>query len=121
MNTTQLNHYKQILENKLQELEQLVWEREGISIERSADVIDEIQNATMREMAIRNLDHETQLLRAVRAPLTRIEEDTFGICQRCEEEISPKRIAAIAWTPYCIRCQEVMDQRETIEWAQTAA
>ncbi|MCC6394144.1 MAG: TraR/DksA C4-type zinc finger protein, partial [Bryobacterales bacterium] len=28
----------------------------------------------------------------------------------CEEEISPKRLAAVPWSPYCIRCQEMADR-----------
>jgi DnaK suppressor protein len=30
----------------------------------------------------------------------------------CEEEISPKRIAAVPWTPYCIGCQEQVDRAQ---------
>ena len=47
------------------------------------------------ERAIRNLDRESNLLRNVRAALRRIDEGTFGVCVHCEEEISPKRIAAV--------------------------
>jgi len=30
----------------------------------------------------------------------------------CEEEISPKRLNAVPWALYCIRCQEAADRHE---------
>jgi DnaK suppressor protein len=30
----------------------------------------------------------------------------------CEEEISPKRIAAVPWAPFCIQCQEQADKHQ---------
>ena len=115
MTKNELNKYKQILEAKLAELSQAVREREGIAIEKTPDAIDEVQHAAERELAIRNLDRQTQMLRNVRAALQRIAEGTYGICLRCEEEISPKRLNAVPWTPYCITCQEYMDKRRAEE------
>jgi DnaK suppressor protein len=46
----------------------------------------------------------------VRSALRRIEEGSFGICLHCEEEISPKRVAAVPWTSLCIQCQEQADR-----------
>jgi len=42
--------------------------------------------------------------------LRRIDEGSFGVCLHCEEDISPKRLAAVPWTPFCIRCQEIADR-----------
>jgi len=42
--------------------------------------------------------------------LHRIEEGAFGVCMRCEEDINPKRLHAVPWTPYCIQCQELADR-----------
>jgi DnaK suppressor protein len=84
--------------------------REGITIEKSPDALDEVQNAAERELAIRNLDRESNLLRAVRAALHRINEGTFGTCLHCEEDISSKRLNAVPWAAYCISCQEIADR-----------
>jgi DnaK suppressor protein len=105
-----LNKIKKILQNKQDELERIVRNRDAITIEKSADALDEVQHASERELAIRNLDRESNLLRNVRAALRRIDDGTFGICMHCEEEISPKRIAAVPWAPYCIQCQEQADR-----------
>lgn len=110
MTKAELNKYKAILEAKQAELVQVVRNREGIAIEKSPDALDEVQHAAERELAIRNLDRESQLLRSVRGALRRINDGTFGICSHCEEDISPKRLNAVPWTAYCIQCQELADR-----------
>lgn len=110
MTKTELNKYRQILETKLAELEQAVRDREGIVIEKSPDALDEVQHAAERELAIRNLDRESQLLRNVRNALRRIDDGAYGVCLHCEEDINPKRLNAVPWSPYCISCQEMADR-----------
>jgi DnaK suppressor protein len=109
---TEMNKFKKILENKQDELERIVRNRDAITIEKSADALDEVQHASERELAIRNLDRESNLLRNVRSALRRIEDESFGICMHCEEEISPKRLAAVPWAPFCIQCQEQADRNQ---------
>jgi DnaK suppressor protein len=110
MTKTELNKFKKILEAKQEELERVVRNRDAITIEKSADALDEVQHAAERELAIRNLDRESNLLRNVRSALRRIDDGSFGVCLHCEEEISPKRIAAVPWTALCIQCQEQADR-----------
>jgi DnaK suppressor protein len=112
MTKTELNKYKQILETKMRELSQSVRDREGIAIEKTPDALDEVQHAAERELAIRNLDRESQLLRNVRAALQRIENGSYGVCVHCEEDINPKRLNAVPWTPFCISCQELADRHK---------
>jgi len=112
MTKTELNKFKKILENKQDELEQIVRNRDAITIEKSADALDEVQHAAERELAIRNLDRESNLLRNVRSALRRIEDGSFGTCLHCEEDISPKRLNAVPWAAYCIQCQEQADRNQ---------
>lgn len=112
MTKTEIENYKKVLLEKQAELECFVRNRDGIAIEKAADAIDEVQHATERELAIRNLDRETILLRNVRSALRRIDEGIFGVCLHCDEEISAKRINAVPWAPYCIQCQEEADRQK---------
>ncbi|MGH9671686.1 MAG: TraR/DksA family transcriptional regulator, partial [Bryobacteraceae bacterium] len=98
MTKSEFNRFKTILESKQSELAKVLRNREGIAIEKSPDALDEVQHAAERELAIRNLDRESNLLRQVRFALRRIGEGTYGVCLHCEEEISPKRRAAVPWT-----------------------
>jgi len=110
MTKIELNKFKKILETRQEELERIVRNRDAIAIEKSADALDEVQHAAERELAIRNLDRESNLLRNVRSALRRIEDGSFGTCLHCEEEISPKRLNAVPWAPFCIQCQEQADR-----------
>lgn len=112
MTKTDVSKYKEILETKRDELAKILRNRDAIAIEKSPDALDEVQHAAERELAIRNLDRESNLLRNVRAALRRIDEGIYGICMHCEEEISPKRLIAVPWTPFCIQCQELADQHQ---------
>jgi DnaK suppressor protein len=112
MTKIEVSKFKKILETKQEELERIVRNRDAITIEKSADALDEVQHASERELAIRNLDRESNLLRNVRAALRRIDEGSFGTCLHCEEEISPKRVAAVPWAPFCIQCQEQADKAQ---------
>ncbi len=112
MTKSEVNKFKKILEAKQAELEKIVRNRDAIAIEKSADALDEVQHASERELAIRNLDRESNLLRSVRLALRRIDDGSFGTCLHCDEEISPKRIAAVPWAANCIQCQEIADRNK---------
>src|SRR5438874_12719847 len=112
MTKQEINKYKDILETRQAELLEVLKNRDGITIEKSPDALDEVQNAAEHELAIRNLDRESNLLRNVRAALRRIDEGSFGVCLHCEEDISPKRLAAVPWTAFCIQCQEIADRNQ---------
>jgi DnaK suppressor protein len=112
MTTSDLNKYRNVLQAKQAELLHMIRNRDGIVIEKCPDSLDEVQYATERELAIRSLDRDSNLLRNVRAALDRIEEGSFGVCLHCDEDISPKRLAAVPSTAFCIVCQEVADRSQ---------
>ena len=102
--------FQTILEARIRDLERAIRRRDGIAIEQHADQLDELQQASQRDLAISNLNRESQQLREVRAALRRITEGSFGVCEQCGEDIHSKRVAAIPWTALCIECQEVLDR-----------
>ncbi len=108
--STGVNGFRGILEFKEAELVQILRRRDGIAIEKSADPMDEIQYATERDLAIRNADRESKLLRQVRAARQRVLDGSFGACIDCDEPINPKRLAAVPWASRCIQCQELADR-----------
>ncbi|MFB3826508.1 MAG: TraR/DksA family transcriptional regulator [Bryobacteraceae bacterium] len=112
MGRTEFRRYKAMLEAKQAELAADLLHREEIAIENAADALDQVQLAGARELAIRNLHRESVLLRNIRLALARLEDDSYGVCLRCECEINAKRLNAVPWTPYCIRCQEAADRDE---------
>ncbi|HVY91726.1 MAG TPA: TraR/DksA family transcriptional regulator [Bryobacteraceae bacterium] len=107
-----LEKFRKTLETKRAELSGSLRNRDEIVIEKAPDALDEVQLAGERELAIRNLDRDSNMLRQIRRALARIEDGSYGICLHCDEEISPKRIAAVPWAAYCIKCQEQVDRHE---------
>lgn len=110
----ELSRAQILLEGLAKELERGIHHREAIAIEQSPDQLDEIQTASERDLAISKIDRQSKQLRDVRTALRRIRDRTFGICEQCDEDIAPKRLAAIPWASLCIVCQEV-EERNLLE------
>ena len=73
--------------------------------ERTGD--DDLAQQSLDEfvsLRLNGLDYH--LLRQVDEALDRIEAGDYGVCQRCEEAIPAKRLDAVPWAKYCVRCQE---------------
>ena len=107
---SELGRFKAMLNAKQSELAGELRNRDGIVIERAADALDVVQLAGERELAISNLNRESNLLRDVRSALRRIADQCYGTCLQYDEEISPRRLSAVPWTAYCIKCQESSDR-----------
>jgi DnaK suppressor protein len=112
MTKTDLEKFRNTLETKRAELSGSLRNRDEIVIEKAPDALDEVQLAGERELAIRNLDRDSNMLRQIRRALGRIADGSYGVCLHCDEDISPKRIAAVPWAAYCIKCQEQVDRHE---------
>ena len=112
MTKTERKRYQTILESMEGDLAGRLGNRDGIAIEKSPDPLDEVQFAGERELAIRGLHRESNMLRRVHAALDRLARETYGDCLHCDEQISPKRLAAAPWSVYCLTCQEAADCRE---------
>jgi DnaK suppressor protein len=112
---------RETLERKQAELARILRTRDGIAIEKSADQMDEIQYASERDLAIRNVDRDSALLRQVKAALRRIHDGSFGTCIDCDYAISSKRLAAVPWATRCIQCQETAERerQETTDVSET--
>jgi DnaK suppressor protein len=108
----ELSRLKGGLKAKQAELLSGLGNREGIAIEPAADDLDKIQYATERDITIAKLHLDSVLLRAVRAALTRMTGGHYGACLHCDGSITEKRLEAVPWTPYCIKCQAAADRGE---------
>jgi DnaK suppressor protein len=113
-----------VLRKKQAELSRSMRNRDEIVIEKASDTIDEVQSMEERELAIRNLVRDSNVLRQVDHALSRIANGGYGVCLHCEEDILPKRMAAVPWAAFCITCQELIDSHEiedSVEWLAPAA
>jgi RNA polymerase-binding transcription factor len=110
----QLKRFKHALEaQQAVAIEGLGENRKIIAVERSADEMDQTGRSADQEFAILGLNRRSELLRNIQAALRRMEDGTFGTCTNCEEAIGRNRLVAVPWTPFCIRCQEIVDRGDT--------
>ena len=83
MTMNEAEGFRKMLTARIAELERIIRQRDGIAIERSADLLEEVQCASERALAVSNLDRDCSQLRNARAALGRIQDDSFGTCLRC--------------------------------------
>jgi DnaK suppressor protein len=113
MEANQLKTFLRVLKAQQTAAVHGLGEGKGImAVERSPDEMDQTERAAEQELAIQGLNRRSKLLQNIQAALRRIEDRTFGRCIHCEEAIAQKRLAAVPWTPFCIRCQEAIDRSE---------
>ena len=55
-------------------------------------------------------ENERTKLRLVEEALAKIDEGTYGVCERCEEPIPVKRLELLPFTRYCVQCQSELEQ-----------
>jgi DnaK suppressor protein len=99
---------KAIIENARKTME----EESNFDTDDLPDEIDQASSEYAQSMAFRLRDREKFLLKKIEKALQRIEEGTFGMCERCEELITMKRLEARPVTTLCIRCKEEQEKKE---------
>lgn len=112
MERSEMERFRFLLERMFRDAEHPPVKREEIAVENAADAIDQSQRVADRELAIHQIESNFNRAQAIRLALDRIKDGSYGICLRCDEEISPKRLRAVPWAAYCIRCQEAADREQ---------
>ena len=120
--------YRKILEKKAEEV------RRSMSAQKAEQVVARL-DIPSDEGDLSQQHHEewiflnrntidTKLLREIADALHRMDGGHYGVCPECEEPISAKRLDAVPWARYCVRCQEKIAVRiadgETIDEYQAA-
>ena len=71
-----------------------------------ADVATETFEQELAAFLNRNVQAH---LEDVNDALARLENDAFGACVDCGEEINPDRLGALPWARRCIECQSLLE------------
>ena len=101
-------HFKKLLTNWLEELlDQAGDTVSGMTVpkENFPDPTDRAALEADRNFMLRIRDREHKLIKKIKEALARIENDTYGICETCGEDISLKRLKARPVTTQCIDCK----------------
>lgn len=76
------------------------------------DLGDQAASAYAREFFFELGNGDRRLLKEVVTALQKIENGSFGACERCNQIIGEKRLEALPFARYCIDCQRVVEEEE---------
>lgn len=114
-------------EKDIQKFRELLEERKRLVLERAnrtlsedmtldpndlADEMDLASSEYYQSFEFRLRGREKSLLFKLDLALRKLDEGTFGICERCEEPIGKKRLEARPETTLCIQCKEAQERDE---------
>ncbi len=71
---------------------------------------DDATEVFLRERNLTLRENADDMLAQVNAALERLDKGTYGICQRCGQQINPERLEALPSAAYCITCQSAIEQ-----------
>lgn len=114
MNRKEMQRFKELLLEKRVELVHDVEEVRSRAAEdteeEDKDYIDDAVSSYTKEFLYSLSDLERKQLVLVDRALEAIEEETYGTCEECGEEIEEKRLKAVPWAIHCLACQELAER-----------
>ncbi len=118
MDQTQLEYFRKLLQDKLNELlneADRTLEEMTATDSKVADPADRATLESDRSFELRIRDRERKLIKKIKTALERIDEGTYGICEECGEEIGIKRLEARPVTTMCIECKSRQEKEEKVK------
>jgi len=114
MNKKEKDEFRKMLvakkESIIRKLSETIAESKEMESNVAQDLVDKAETSYTKEFLLSLTDTERRQLLLIDEALKRLEHGEFGVCQLCQKEICGKRLEAIAWTPYCIDCQEKAEE-----------
>ncbi len=115
MQSSDLEYFKNLLVNKLNELKKRDEDTISGMSNHEKDLLDAVDRATFQirqNYFLRMRGRESRLIEKVEDALQRIEDGSFGICMLCGAEIPIKRLKARPVATHCIECKEKSEKKE---------
>ena len=114
MDKRKVKSYRDRLLSRRESLFSQVTEAEMSSRERDAeatqDPADMAANAYTKELLISMSANDRRLLELIDEALLRVESGGYGECINCAEPVLEKRLDAVPWARYCLKCQDLQER-----------
>ncbi|HEU4596763.1 MAG TPA: TraR/DksA family transcriptional regulator [Pyrinomonadaceae bacterium] len=114
MDKRKVKSYRDRLLGRRESLFSQVTEAEMSSRERDAeatqDPADMAANAYTKELLISMSANDRKLLELIDEALVRVESGEYGECINCGEPVLEKRLDAVPWARYCLKCQDLQER-----------
>ncbi len=114
MQTSELNYFKEILEDrKIQILKNIDGAHEELKQLNSCELNDEgdhasVNNSSLLESAIALKQQEE--LHEINFALSKVVTKQYGTCDMCDDPIGFQRLKVKPHAKYCINCREVVEK-----------
>jgi DnaK suppressor protein len=113
MNKRDLNFLKKVLNRQMAELlSKSDCNLEGLqeADDTLPDLIDQVAHNAEREYSYRRCTRNNHQIGEIERALQAIDDNVYGICRRCEEAISIKRLKVRPVARYCIDCKTELEK-----------
>jgi DnaK suppressor protein len=84
----------------------------GPDDDSTKDLGDQAATSYNREFLFELGNGTQRLLKEVVSALQKLDEGSYGDCERCGEAIADKRLEALPFARYCIDCQRAVEEEE---------
>jgi DnaK suppressor protein len=115
MSKLQISHFKKILNDwKVELSSELSWTVSHMQTDVTtyADPNDRASQESEMALELRNRDRERKLIKKINETLKNIDEDEYGYCMGCGEEIGLNRLQARPTATLCIDCKTLQEIKE---------
>jgi DnaK suppressor protein len=122
LNKMEIERFREKLELQRREARDLLHraekEQKALDTDRPPELGDFCVESATREYLFERASQQRRLLNRIERALERIQGAAFGECIICGDEIPRKRLTAVPWTDFCLRCQ---DERERAARSQSSS
>ncbi len=108
MKKEDIEYFKELLANQLEELLHQADDTVSGMTSHKENFPDPTDRASLeadRNFMLRIRDREHKLIKKIKKAIQRIEDGTFGVCDKCGEDINIDRLKARPVTIHCIDCK----------------
>lgn len=116
MDKKQLAYFEKVLKERkkviLSELGQNADEIAALYESEPNDSADFSIIDTSSQIDIQISENLKQELSEIKRSLNKIKDETYGICELCEEDIDTQRLKIKPFARYCIKCRQIVEERQ---------
>jgi DnaK suppressor protein len=120
MDSSELRRFRSILtlqrDETMGSLDRLGDETRNADSDYPKDIGDFCETTLSKEALFQQSAERRLKMRTIEAALARIQQGTFGVCMACGDDINSRRLDALPWTQYCLRCQQGFEQGKEMEY-----
>jgi DnaK suppressor protein len=121
MDKKRLEHFRNLLNEQLRQHTQQARDNQQAATDMIAnddgvkDSVDLSLQDVNQELAFRLGERESQLIAEIDDALQRIDEGTYGECERCGKPIEERRLEAVPTARYDAACQQEIETRQGLD------